>query len=107
MKLLKINEKKCYFSTDGVEYKPISDISKDDIYSILNYIYINDDFELDEYNETTEIASDVEKLIYSNLYNQLQTFIQNKTNLVNEINNELSEVLDKYRNDLEDEATNE
>lgn len=97
MKLLKIEDKKCYFSKDGIDFKPISDIAKEDIYTILQVIYNEETIELDECNEKTEILSDVEKLIYSNLYSQLNTFIQNKPVLVQEINSELQEVIEKYK----------
>ena len=97
MKLLKIDDKKCYFSKEGTDFKPITDITKEDIYTILQVIYNEETIVLEECNEQTEIASDVEKLIYSNLYNQLNTFVQNKPALVQEINNELQEVIDKYK----------
>ena len=51
---------------------------------------------MDEANEKTEILNDVEKIIYTNIYEQLQTFIQNKETLKNEIDSELKDVLDKY-----------
>ncbi len=102
MKLLKIDSKKCYYSIDGIDFKPIVDIAKEDIYSILNIIYSTDDFEIDEYNDTIEIENDVERLIYKNIYTQLNTFIQNKSNLVNEINTELEEIKEKYKNDMDD-----
>ena len=97
MKLLKIENKKCYISKDGVDFKPISDIAKEDIYEILQKIYDEEEIVLDEYIEGVEIASDVEKLIYSNIYGQLKTFVQNKPVLVQEINSEMQEVIDKYK----------
>ncbi len=96
MKVLKIDTKKCYYSKDGTNYKPITDISKNDIYSILDIIYNSSDYSMDEANEKTEILNDVEKIIYTNIYEQLQTFIQNKETLKNEIDSELKDVLDKY-----------
>ena len=76
---------------------PITDISKDDIYSILGIIYTSSDYSIDEVNEQTEILNDVEKIIYTNIYGQLQTFIQNKETLKNEIDSELKDVLNKYK----------
>ena len=51
---------------------------------------------MDEVNEQAEILNDVEKIIYTNIYEQLQTFIQNKETLKNEIDSELKDVLNKY-----------
>lgn len=103
MKVLKIDNKKCFYSKDGINYMPITDISKDDIYSILGIIYTSSDYSIDEVNEQTEILNDVEKIIYTNIYWQLQTFIQNKETLKNEIDSELKDVLNKYKlNDGDD-----
>ena len=99
MKVLKSDSKKGYYTIDGINYNPIVDIGKEDIFAILNIIYTTTDFEMDEYNDTVEISSDVEKLIYKNIYMQLNTFVQNKSNLVNEINNILEDVKEKYMND--------
>lgn len=97
MKVLKIDNKKCFYSKDGINYMPITDISKDDIYYILGIIYTSSDYSIDEVNEQTEILNDVEKIIYTNIYGQLQTFIQNKEALKNEIDSELKDVLNKYK----------
>ena len=97
MKVLKIDNKKCFYSKDGINYMPITDISKDDIYSILGIIYTSSDYSIDEVNEQIEILNDVEKIIYTNIYGQLQTFIQNKETLKNEIDSELKDVLNKYK----------
>ena len=97
MIVLKIDNKKCFYSKDGINYMPITDISKDDIYSILGIIYTSSDYSIDEVNEQTEILNDVEKIIYTNIYGQLQTFIQNKETLKNEIDSELKDVLNKYK----------
>ena len=99
MKVLKIDNKKCYYSIDGVNDKPISDISKEDIYAILNIIYSTDDYVFDEYNENVEIVNDVEKIIYANLYAQFNSFIDKKETLVEEINNELKNIKKKYELD--------
>ncbi len=107
MKVLKIDAKKCFYSKDGTNYMPITDISKDDIYSILGIIYNSSDYSMDEVNEQTEILNDVEKIIYTNIYEQLQTFIQNKETLKNEIDSELKDVLNKYSlNDDNDSDVN-
>ena len=69
----------------------------------LKIIYDEENIVLDEYNENVEIVSDVEKLIYSNIYGQLKTFIQNKPVLVQEINSEMQEVIEKYKDVITEE----
>ena len=105
MKVLKIEDKKCYFSTDGLNYTPIVDISKEDIYLILDIIYNDDGTIIDEADEDTEIVNDVEKIIYTNIYEQLEKFIQNKSTLKSEINDELKEVKEKYK--INEESVND
>lgn len=102
MKVLKIESKKAFYSIDGTNYKPIVDIAKEDIYTMLNIIYTTDDYEMDKCDDSNEIVNDVEKLIYNNIYIQLNTFIQNKLNLVSEINNLLNDVREKYQKETEE-----
>ena len=96
MKVLKIDNKKCFFSTDGKIYTPITDIGKEDIYLILGIIYSRDDYEMDEYNDNTEIVNDVEKIIYKDIYNQFISFKYKKSILASEINDEFKAIKEKY-----------
>lgn len=108
MKVLKIENKKCYYSTNGNDYIKITDITKEDIYAILGIIYSTDDYLLDSVEEQTEIENDVERLIYINIYNQLQTFIENIETLKSEIHNELDELVQKYQlNEKETKMSND
>lgn len=97
MKVLKIENKKSYFSTDGSKYTPITDIGKDDIYKILDIIYNTSDYEMDEYNDSIEIANEVEKIIYKDIYNQFTSFESKKEVLSSEISNEFKSVKEKYQ----------
>ena len=108
MKVLKIENKKCYYYTNGNDYIKITDITKEDIYAILGIIYSTDDYLLDSVEEQTEIENDVERLIYINIYNQLQTFIENIETLKSEIHNELDELVQKYQlNEKETKMSND
>ena len=93
MKVLKIDDGKCYFLSANSNYLPIVDISKNDIFYILNLIYENEDAELDK-SEDIEILNDVEKIIYTNLEEQVNKFISEKSNLTIEIENEFKDVND-------------
>lgn len=103
MKVLKIEDNKCYYSIDGNNTKPITEISKDDIYKILDIIYNSSDFEIDEIKEDTKIDNEVEKIIYTNLYNQFKTFIDNKESIKSEIEDKFKDVIEKY--DLNDKES--
>lgn len=96
MKVLKIENKKCFFSTNGSKYTPITDIGKEDIYMILDIIYSGKDYEMDEYNDSVEIVNDVEKIIYKDIYSQFSSFETKKVILASEINDEFKSIKEKY-----------
>lgn len=94
MKILKINNKKCFFDIGNGE-KTILDITKEDILKILEYLYENNDAEFDEYIED-DIGNEAEKVIYNNLYNKFIDFTDKKETLKNEINMMFNELEEKY-----------
>ncbi|MBQ4263392.1 MAG: hypothetical protein IJB83_04000 [Bacilli bacterium] len=100
MKVLKIENKKCFFSTDGSKYISITDIGKEDIYMILDIIYSDKDYEMDEYNENVEIVNDVEKIIYKDIYSQFSSFETKKDIFASEINDEFKAIKEKYELDI-------
>ena len=79
MKILKCEDNTCYLNVDGKD-KKILEINKEDILNALEYIYNNDDAELEEYDKE-KIKNEAEKIIYENLYNKLKDFKENKQTL--------------------------
>lgn len=100
MKVLKIENEKCFYSIDGKKYFSIVDIGKDDIYNILDLIY-KQECEFDECNDDTKIKNDVEKIIYKDLFIQLDNFKKNVLSLKQEIDDEFKDAYEKY--DIKDE----
>lgn len=96
MKVLKIVNGKCFFNTDGVTDKPISDIGKDDLLKILDMIYLQEDYDIDAIDSDTEIYSDVERIIYESVYNKINDFISKVDELKLEVKNEYKDVKEKY-----------
>ena len=94
MKILKCEDNTCYLNVDGKD-KKILEINKDDILNALEYIYNNDDAELEEYDKE-KIKNEAEKIIYENLYNKLKDFKENKQTLKFEIDSLFKELEDKY-----------
>lgn len=97
MKLLKIDEKRCTYTLDGKKYNSISEISKDDILKMLYLIYENSEIELDKIESDEDVVNDVERVIYSSLYSKLESFIQNKANIKNQLDEEVKEIEEKYK----------
>lgn len=94
MKILKCEDNTCYLNVDGKD-KKILEINKEDILNALEYIYNNDDAELEEYDKE-KIKNEAEKIIYENLYNKLKDFKENKQTLKFEIESLFKELEDKY-----------
>lgn len=96
MKVLKIVNGKCFFSTDGITDKSISDIGKEDLLKILDIIYHDNEFEIDPYGDGTLIHNDVERIIYESIFNKINDFVSKVSNLKMEIENEFNEAKEKY-----------
>lgn len=96
MKVLKIVNGRCFFNTDGATDKPISDIGKEDLLKILNIIYREENYDIDPIDSGTEIYSDVEKIIYESVYNNINDFISKVDVLKLEVKNEFKDVKEKY-----------
>lgn len=95
MKILKFEDNTSYLYVDG-KYKKILEISKDDILKALEYIYENDDIELEEYDKN-KIVNEAEKIIYENLYNKLNNFEENKLKLKNDIDDLFKDLEETYK----------
>lgn len=95
MKILKYENNVSFLNVDGVD-KKILEITKDDILKVLEYIYNNDDVELEEYDKD-RIVNEAEKIVYENLYNKLNSFKENKQTLKNEIDVLFKDLEEKYK----------
>ena len=95
MKLLKYENNTSYLYVDG-KYKKLLEISKEDILKSLEYIYENEDVQLEEYDKE-KIVNEAEKIVYENLYNKLNNFKEDKPILKNEIDNLFKDLEEKYK----------
>lgn len=95
MKILKYEDNVSYLYVDG-KYKKLLEISKEDILKSLEYIYENEDVELEEYDKE-KIVNEAEKIVYENLYNKLNKFKEDKSILKNEIDSLFKDLEEKYK----------
>lgn len=95
MKILKYEDNVSYLYVDG-KYKKLLEISKEDILKSLEYIYENEDVELEEYDKE-KIVNEAEKIVYENLYNKLNKFKEDKYILKNEIDSLFKDLEEKYK----------
>lgn len=95
MKILKYEDNVSYLYVDG-KYKKLLEISKEDILKSLEYIYENEDIELEEYDKE-KIVNEAEKIVYENLFNKLNKFKEDKPILKNEIDSLFKDLEEKYK----------
>lgn len=95
MKILKYEDNVSYLYVDG-KYKKLLEISKEDILKSLEYIYENEDIELEKYDKE-KIVNEAEKIVYENLYNKLNKFKEDKSILKNEIDSLFKDLEEKYK----------
>ena len=95
MKILKYEDNVSYLYVDG-KYKKLLEISKEDILKSLEYIYENEDAELEEYDKE-KIVNEAETIVYENLYNKLNKFKEDKSILKNEIDSLFKDLEEKYK----------
>lgn len=95
MKLLNYNKNVCYLNVDG-NNKKLLEITKEDILKTLEYIYKNENIELEPYDKE-KIPNEAERIIYENLYKKFTSFLEQKSNLKEEIENLFKDLEEKYK----------
>lgn len=97
MKCLKINNGKGEFSTDGITFKSIDAIAKDDILSLLETaLDPAQELEMDTYTAEA-FTNPAHKVIYENIYNKFESLKSNKAQFTSEISELYQEAYDKYK----------
>lgn len=79
MTLLKVENNKGKFSTDGLNFVEIEKISKDDILKIFEKVLNEDSIIIEESNdEDKKINSPAQEIIYDNIYEKVNEIINEK-----------------------------
>src|SRR5690625_1102431 len=104
MKLLKIVKKSGKYKTKDGDYTKISNIDGDALMYLADLIINSDSntkIAMDEPNQEKIIVNDAEKIIYENIYNELQEIIKEKENILAEINDIFEESYKEYSGDID------
>lgn len=97
MKLLKINNNRGEFSIDGKEYKPMEEITKEDIFKIMQIVMDDEEIEIDKITEEIIIHSPAQKIIYENIFNKISQLKENKQDIIDECEKEYRDAFNKYK----------
>ena len=96
MKILRISDKNAEYSIDGINYTSITNISRDDLKVIVEYIMNNDDVILDEVTEENRIVNKAEEIIYADIYNKLNDLKDKKTTIIEKVELKFKNLIEKY-----------
>jgi len=96
MKYLKIEQNKGHFMSIGGDYVEIDMINKDELMHLVNEATENDEFEMDEYQES-DIGNPAHKIIYKNIYDKFTNLLQNKTRFKDESSQLYTRSFEQYR----------
>ena len=94
MKILRINDGKAEYTTDGKKYRIITDIGKEDIFSILDTI-MNGDGEIDDKEE--KINNPAEEIMYFSLKKKFESFINDRERINGELNSTFEPFIKEYQ----------
>ncbi len=95
MKVLKIENGQGKFKIPGeTEWRPISEIDKDGLMSLLN-CFLENDVEMDEVDEE-KLTNQAHLIIYKSIYEKLNTLSQNKKKFRDESERAYLEEMQKY-----------
>ena len=96
MKYLKVENNKVFFLNSSNEWKEIDTINKNDLLYLMDKIIIEEDFEMDEYNEDS-IANKAHQIIYKSLYDKFKSLLEDRTRFHDESRKLYKEAYEKYQ----------
>jgi hypothetical protein len=94
MKHLKINDNKGFF-TVGERTAPVDQITKEDLFDLLNLAIEEDDFVMDTYSDES-IQNQAHRIIYKNIYDKLDSLRSNRQQFRDEVDRLYKDAIDKY-----------
>ena len=96
MKLLRIVKGKGEYSINGTDYKIIDELTKEDIFAIIEMVITNDDVEFDNITEAVKVENIAQNIVYSNLLNKLQELKSRRQSIIDDSKADFSEAFKKY-----------
>ncbi len=94
MRYLKIENNKVHYLNQDAKWKEIDTIDKNVLLHLLDKA-IDDDFEMDEYNEES-ISNKAHQIIYKNIHEQFTNLLENKTRFSDESRQLYRDAFEKY-----------
>lgn len=101
MKFLTINNGQALYTVDATvpASKPINQISKEDLFKLLDLCVIEESFEMDPYDETI-LQNKAYQIIYKNIYQKLDDLRRQRVRFSDETTVLYRSAIDKYSAEL-------
>ena len=95
MNYLKIDKDNAYFKTKDKDWTAIDQIGKEDLLDLLNIAIEEEDFAMDEYDET-KLNNKAHRVIYENIYAKLSELIDERDSFRETSNSLFKDAFEKY-----------
>lgn len=96
MTLLRIVSGKGEFSINGKDYKPIDEISKEDIFQIIEIVITQPGTDFEEISDERRIEHVAQNIVYTNLFNKLKELNARRQSIIDESKAEFADAVAKY-----------
>lgn len=98
MKILRIYNGKGEYSVDGNDFNPIDEMSKEDIFQIVELIIKNENVVFDEISDSKKINNVAQSIVYSSLIDKLKDLKDKRQSIIAAVKEEFKEAVKKYSN---------
>ncbi|MBS5966677.1 MAG: hypothetical protein KIA06_04305 [Finegoldia magna] len=96
MNYTKIKNSNVYFRLSGSDnWKPISDLTGDDLIKLIEKCIDEDDFNLEEFDDTL-IENEAHKIIYKSIYQKINDIHLERDNIIDENTQRYNDIIEKY-----------
>ena len=96
MKLLRIDRGKGEYSVNGINFKIVDELTKEDIFAIIEMVISDDNIEFDEITETVKVENIAQEIVYSNLLNKLKELRSRRQTIIDDSKSDFAEAFKKY-----------
>ena len=96
MKVLRIANGKGEFSINGVTYKPIDEITKEDLLEIFKLVIRENDIEFDEITDNNKVDNLAQNIVYKSLLLKINEVKERKQSIIDDVDSEFKKAFEKY-----------
>ena len=96
MKLLRIVKEKGEYSVDGINYKPIDELSKEDIFTLIEKTIHDEKVEFDEITDEVKVENLAQDIVYKGIVAKLKEVQTRRVAILADSESDFTEAIKKY-----------